>query len=156
MLNKIRLVPAVKSWSKESLAGNHGLALAMRGLIHYLLSQIPMDELRPLRISERLAANMAFVESHIRQSASNSEIARHIGSSMSTMLRQYQRELGLTPQTYLRQKRIEKACTLLHDPDRNIKQIAEETGFCDRYHFSRAFKNLQGITPLQYRRKFIA
>lgn len=64
--------------------------------------------------------------------------------------------VGMTPQVYLRQKRIEKACALFHDPDRNIKQISEETGFCDRYHFPRAFKDLQGITPFPCRRKFTA
>jgi AraC-like DNA-binding protein len=153
LVERIKLVPAAKAESKEGLVENPGLALAMRGLIHYLLSRIPADELRPLRISARLALNMAFVESHIRQAVSNSEIARHMGASVSTMLRQYQRELGLTPQAYLRQKRIEGACALLRDLDRNIKQVADETGFCDRYHFSRAFKDLLGITPLQYRSK---
>ena len=75
-------------------------------------------------------------------------------ASVNTMFRQYQRELGMSPQAYLRQKRIEKACALLYDPERSIKQVAEETGFCDRYHFSRTFKDSQGITPFAYRRRF--
>jgi AraC-like DNA-binding protein len=39
---------------------------------------------------------------------------------------------------------------LLHDPSRSIKQVADETGFYDRYHFSRVFKVIQGLSPLQY------
>lgn len=88
------------------------------------------------------------------QSVSNAEIARHLGASVNTMLRLYQNKLKMSPQTYLRQKRMEKACALLYDPQKSIKQIAEETGFCDRYHFSRTFRALMGVTPLQYRHQF--
>ncbi len=126
----------------------------MRGLIHCLLARIPSAELQTTLRPPRLTENMAFIESHIHRSVSDREIAQHIGLSINAMLRIYKRELGISPQKYLRRKRIEKACALLHDPQRSIKQIAEETGFCDRYYFSRAFKDLQNITPSQYRAQF--
>lgn len=140
--------------NKDCLRDNLNPAVAVRGLINCLLAKIPAEELERLKISTRLAENTAFIEARMEHSPSNSEIARRMGASVCTMLRQYRRELGLTPQAYLRQKRIEKACALLHDPQRNIKQVAEETGFCDRYHFSRVFKKLQEVTPLQYRQQF--
>lgn len=150
----LKAIKALSADKKYRMLNDISLSMAVRGLIHSLLSTIPDADLQPLRISPRMAENMSFIEAHIYHSISNSEIARHMGSSVNTMLRQYHHGLGMTPQAYLRQKRIEKACALLHDPESSIKQIAEETGFCDRYHFSRAFKQLQGVTPFQYRRRF--
>jgi len=131
-----------------------GRTMGVLGLIHSLLARIPDTELKSARISSRMAENMSFIEAHVQKPLSNKEIAGHLGMSVNAMLRRYRRELGISPQEYLRQKRVEKACALLHDPQRSIKQIAEETGFCDRYHFSRTFKAFQDLTPFQYRRHF--
>jgi len=150
----LNMIKTVRIDEKDCLISNPRLMMAVRGLIYCLLAQIPAAEFRQRRISMRLAENMTFIEAHIQQAVSNSEIARHMGVSVNSMLRHYQHELGLSPQAYLRQKRVEKACQLLHDPQRSIKQIAEETGFCDRYYFSRVFKSLQDMTPAQYRSRF--
>ena len=40
---------------------------------------------------------------------------------------------------------------LAHTGD-SIEQIAAATGFCDRNHFSRAFKRYYQIPPAEYRR----
>jgi len=154
MLSMIKNLPTDK---QERCLDNLSLTMAVHGLIHYLLSKIPTAELQPqpLRLPAPLIENMAFIESHVRQGVTDREIARHKGLSVNAMLRIYKRELGIPPQRYLRLKRIEKACALLHDPQQSIKQIAEETGFCDRYHFSRVFKDLQRMTPCEYRRQFV-
>ena len=34
-----------------------------------------------------------------------------------------------------------------------IKQIADELGFCDVFHFSKAFKQVVGLTPSDFRRR---
>jgi AraC-like DNA-binding protein len=127
--------------------------MAVHALVVSLLARIPDAEIQTARASSRLAENMSFIETHVQQSVSNQEIARPLGMSVNAMLRCYHRELGITPQAYLRQKRIERACALLHDQRQSIKQAAEQTGFCDRYHFTRTFKKLQGITPSQYQRQ---
>jgi transcriptional regulator GlxA family with amidase domain len=33
-----------------------------------------------------------------------------------------------------------------------VEQIAEATGFWDRYHFSRVFKQVRGMGPAEFRR----
>ena len=43
-------------------------------------------------------------------------------------------------------------CLLLHDRRLSMEAIADACGYCDRYHFSRAFKAQFGMTPLAYRR----
>ncbi|MFH1022954.1 MAG: AraC family transcriptional regulator [Planctomycetota bacterium] len=33
-------------------------------------------------------------------------------------------------------------------------ELASATGFCDRYHFSRVFRKLRGVSPARFRKRF--
>ena len=73
--------------------------------------------------------------------------------SKNAFMRLFKAQYGLTPHTVIQRKRIEKACIMLHFSNASIEQIAEATGFCDRFHFSRTFKHIQGIAPAAFRRQ---
>ena len=38
------------------------------------------------------------------------------------------------------------------EPAVKLRTIASELGFCDEFHFSKAFKRAYGISPSEYRR----
>jgi AraC-like DNA-binding protein len=149
----LRVIRALPPDDLDRLRDNLALSLTIRGLIHFLLAQVPSSDLEHRQMPARLAESLAHVEANLRSGLTNQAIAQHMGVSINAMLRQYRVELNASPQEYLRTKRVERACALLHDPARSIKQIADETGFYDRYHFSRVFKAIQGVSPLQYRRQ---
>jgi len=50
-----------------------------------------------------------------------------------------------------RRLRIEFACGRLHEAEVPLAELAAECGFADQAHFSRAFKQLTGMTPSRYR-----
>ena len=50
-----------------------------------------------------------------------------------------------------RRLRVEFACRLLAEGSLTLSEIALQAGFADQPHFSRAFKNVTGMTPAQYR-----
>lgn len=52
-------------------------------------------------------------------------------------------------------RKINKAKALLHDTDISIKSICIETGYSDPNYFSRIFKKHVGITPTEFREKFV-
>jgi two-component system response regulator YesN len=54
---------------------------------------------------------------------------------------------------YLQQLRMDKAKTLLNDPEIKIQYIAEMTGFNDQNYFSKAFRHATGQSPSEYRRR---
>jgi transcriptional regulator GlxA family with amidase domain len=70
----------------------------------------------------------------------------------NAFIRLFSSQIGKPPQQYYREKRIERACWLLNNSKASIEQIANETGFVDRYHFSKVFKTSTGETPASYRR----
>ena len=45
------------------------------------------------------------------------------------------------------------AIILLHYSDIEIDNIASKCGYCDRSHFSKAFKKTTGVAPASYRKK---
>lgn len=62
---------------------------------------------------------------------------------------------GMAPQQYLIQLKIEKAKLLLNDLNRSVKEIAYELNFEYPLNFSKLFKEKAGLSPNQYRKKFV-
>jgi AraC-like DNA-binding protein len=62
----------------------------------------------------------------------------------------------LTPYHYLLQKRMEFAADLLSDPKVLVKQIARRLDFADQFQFSRAFKRVFGICPIEFRKSVVS
>ena len=57
---------------------------------------------------------------------------------------------GMTPNDYLRKRRMERAASLLASGGMNISQVAYEVGFVEPHYFSRTFKQYFGVTPKKY------
>jgi transcriptional regulator GlxA family with amidase domain len=49
--------------------------------------------------------------------------------------------------------RVETACRQLAETDRTIAAIAVDAGFHDHAHFTRCFREIQGLTPSKYRQE---
>lgn len=67
----------------------------------------------------------------------------------------FKQELGIGFSSYLLDLRMECAKALLWGTNGKIKEVAREAGFNDYHYFSRAFKKLNGCSPVEYRRKNI-
>lgn len=63
------------------------------------------------------------------------------------------REINMTAQAYIQQKVIEKARMLLADPSLSINDIATRLGFSYANHFTRFFRNKEGVSPTELRNR---
>lgn len=82
--------------------------------------------------------------------ATLAELAALSGVSRFQLLRGFARETGTTPHAYLLQRRVRLARQLLvagHAP----AQAAQDAGFADQSHMTRAFHRQFGVTPARYR-----
>ena len=52
---------------------------------------------------------------------------------------------------YMRNVKINHACYLLQNTDSSISSIAAQCGYTTHSSFNRAFKQITGITPQEYR-----
>jgi AraC-like DNA-binding protein len=124
--------------------------LKMQRYLCDLLLAIPDTELskeRPLHPSVDTA--LALLDAN--PGISIGRLAEKMKMSRSALIQLFSRTTGSTPQKLARRRRLERASMLLHFSDKTIKQIAEETGFCDRYHFSRLFKREFSYGPAEFR-----
>ena len=69
--------------------------------------------------------------------------------SVSSLCHKFRTESGEAPMTFRLRARIELAKTLALK-GLPLKRVAEETGFFDAYHLSKAFKKAVGLSPRGY------
>ena len=81
------------------------------------------------------------------------DIAKNFGLNKSYFSQVIKSEMGMTPNDYLSFFRMEESCRLLIQTDKSIKEIAVLVGYENPLTFSRAFKNIHGVSPLAYRIK---
>ncbi len=84
-----------------------------------------------------------------------SEVAKQSNISEVYFRRLFKEKYGLSPYEYATGKRIEKAKEMLLYDSYSIGEIAENCGFASIYAFSRAFKNIIGIAPSDFKKKYI-
>ena len=80
------------------------------------------------------------------------EAAEAVGSNPSYLSRTMKQELGMSFKDFVTNLRITHAIHLMHTTDLSINQIADRVGYSNQHYFSAAFKNVQGISPSDYRR----
>lgn len=109
------------------------------------------DSGRILRDNERIRRMMRYIEAHYREEVTVGAIAASAMISVSECLRCFRNTIGMTPIQCVKHYRIQRAAGALSDPEKKISQIAAECGFQEMSYFARAFREIMGMTPSQYR-----
>lgn len=71
--------------------------------------------------------------------------------SLNTLERHFKASIGMTPQAYLRQKRLARAAELLTQGC-SVSDACVKSGFPDYSHFIALFRQHFGVSPLQYQK----
>lgn len=95
----------------------------------------------------------AFLEDNYgRHGLTLEETARAMKLSPGYLSRALKQQTGLSFIEYLSRLRAAKAAEIMLDPSVKIYEVAELVGFASQHYFSRAFKRVLGIAPVDYRR----
>ncbi len=78
-------------------------------------------------------------------------LAAELGVSYSYFRRIFKLETGTSPKQYVMSARIQRACDLLDNTDKSIKEIAGLLGFNSAFHFSAQFSDMLGRSPTRWR-----
>lgn len=94
------------------------------------------------------------IDKHLDDTNFNVEVlCRELNISYSQLQRKISRVTDKSPNNIIRESRLQKALSLLHDPNINIGEIAFQTGFADPSYFTRIFTREFGMPPSEYRDK---
>lgn len=96
---------------------------------------------------------LEYIESHLCDTLTNARLAELCHFSSDHFIVRFRAAIGQTPAQYVLGRRLSVASQRLLFSDESIEQVATQTGFCDRFHFSRAFKIRFGVSPASYRKK---
>ncbi|MCT4601609.1 MAG: AraC family transcriptional regulator [Marinifilum sp.] len=129
-------------------------SLAIQSLIGNLLSDLPEEKWNLITKDYRTLEVLNYIEANIDKELGNTILAGKAKLATNAFTRLFTEEIGVSPQKYVKKKRIDKACIFLHHSNLSIDEIAIQTGFADRYHFSRIFKKITGTSPAKYKKVF--
>lgn len=93
----------------------------------------------------------AFIEQNFQNDISVEDIAAACGLNRSYFGKIFHESMGKTPQEFLISYRMTKATELLKLTELSIADIGNVVGYPNQLHFSRAFKNVYGVSPRQWR-----
>lgn len=118
------------------------------------LARLPADGFVPPPRDPRLRHLVDLITADPAHPWSNQELARQAGMHPHALVRWFKQHTGQTPRAFLLERRVQEACLRLHHTTQSIDEIASSTGFCDRYHMSRVFKEHRGQGPAAFRKKW--
>ncbi|WP_138752154.1 helix-turn-helix transcriptional regulator [Paenibacillus sinopodophylli] len=101
--------------------------------------------------SDKIRAVANYVRSHSQEPFSIEKAAALAGYSTHYFSRKFGQTFGKSFPDFLLESRLVQAKRLLASTGLSVKQIALETGFSQASYFSSCFRQLEGMTPVQFR-----
>jgi AraC-like DNA-binding protein len=98
-----------------------------------------------------IARARAIIAGHAQDDLSLAAVAHAVNMSASYFSEKFKEITGINFVAYVARTRIEKARNLLQNPNRRISEIAFDVGFQSLSQFNRAFKQVTGKSPSEYR-----
>ena len=112
-----------------------------------IASTVQENSVRNFYIKE----SISYIEQNFQNDITIEDIARFCGLNRSYFGKIFHESMGKTPQEFLINYRMIKATELLKLTTLSIADIGSAVGYPNQLHFSRAFKNVYGISPRQWR-----
>lgn len=96
---------------------------------------------------------LTYIDHNFQNDISVEDIATVCGLNRSYFGKIFRDVMGKTPQEFLINYRMAKAAELLRLTKLSIGDISSAVGYENQLHFSRAFKNIYGMSPRTWREK---
>lgn len=104
------------------------------------------------RLRPEIQAALDIIHKEYHTQLKVSDIAKRVGFAENYLSVLFRKETGEKIVDTLTAVRMKKARELLLDPGLKIYEIAEMVGYTDSTHFSKYFKKIEGMFPLEFRK----
>ena len=125
--------------------------LLIYNFITHILLDVPENIWQDMEMDNRIMQCIQYVQKNIHKKLENVDLAHRANMATNAFARLFKLNTGEPLQKFILKNRIEKARQLLHHSNSSIDTIATECGFCDRHHFSKAFKKAMSLSPGYYK-----
>lgn len=93
-----------------------------------------------------------YIEEHLNEEINLDTLARTGFVSLMQLYREFYSLSGHSIKDYIRKRRISNACAAIKSSDATITDIALASGFDSLPSFSRVFKKIIGLNPMEFKR----
>lgn len=147
----------VFEYSKAMPHSNITLDSQAEIITHWIIRSIMGEtfDMRTVSTDYSVARAQQYMEQHFSENITVSKLAALGYVSSSCFNRKFKKETGITPIEYLIEIRLERAKTMLRRKNISVTEIAMNCGFGSSAHFSSCFQSRVGISPTEYRDKYI-
>lgn len=141
---------------------DHSNELKLEGLLYFFMSALAETRKDSCNIKSYkstelyLEKSIEFIENNYSNNVKINDIASYIGINRSYLTNIFKKNINTSPQEFLVNYKIDKACELLKSTDLSIKAIAASVGYADPLTFSKIFKKITGNNPKGYREKIFS
>ncbi len=103
----------------------------------------------------RLLAAAEYININYYKDISIDHLSKLSGYSEPHLRRLFIKHFGVSPKNYIINKRIEMAKEMLLEiPEKTVDEIADLLGICSASYFCKLFKSKEGISPLDFKKRF--
>lgn len=120
-----------------------------------ILRTYSSDLVEHQKVKEDMIVRQAqeFIRNNYAKNINLAEIAKRSFLHPNYFSALFKKKTGVTIRDYILQVRMAKAKELMENPELKLQDIAIAVGYEDQAHFNRAFKNITGVSPSQYRKQ---
>jgi AraC-like DNA-binding protein len=158
--NEENIIDCFTNMFKGSEASNSG-DMRMLSCLYLLLATISDLENSDsnetdsyLRDNSYVRKALEWIEVNYSSNISISEMADFVGINRKYFSKIFKASVGVSPQNFLINFRLNKACELLKKDNLSIGEVSRSVGYEDQLLFSRVFKKFKGDSPNLFRKKY--
>lgn len=126
------------------------------GQLHIFLSMVvkenPIEE-EAVKGNQYVKRAIEYIQSNYHFPIKVTDVADYVCINRSYLYSLFQETLEMSPRQFLSRYRITKAAELLLTSSLSVESIALSTGYNDPFVFTKAFKQLKGMSPTAYRKE---
>ncbi len=122
-------------------------------MIAHYTTQVALSKKEHI-FSKPIIKSMEYIHTHITEPIKLKDVATYVGLNTNYLTTLFKKETMKTPYTYILEKKVEIAKSMLKHSDKSYSHIASSLAFSSQSHFTKVFKEQTGYTPRSYRMLF--
>lgn len=141
-----------KILATEKSAANKDLSYM--GYLYLILASIVDKSSKAMNYSntkEYVKEAITYIKKNYSQPINISDISANLSLDRKYFSKIFKKELQMSPNEYLINYRLSRACELMETTTLTIAEIAATVGYDNQFSFSRVFKKYKQISPTDYR-----
>lgn len=146
----------------ESQHWQFGSEILVQGSFERIVVHL-VRQLEPNRLGDRnesketihpsIRKALLYIQHHFRKPLSLADAADYAGLSANYFSECFRRQVGISFQDYLNERRLQFASSLLRSSELPVTEVCFAAGFNTIPHFDRIFKRKFGCSPREYRKR---